>query len=151
MQVSIAGFDMPDPDSGGGEVRIVDCTTDEAVGMALASGSPLYVERDIFEAAALVATPKLARGSENRLRLMLKVQLPGFAGEDGEEAEDGRRAAAQGAPPAWKIRSRSDLQRMTVKDKARTLLASSNFKGRLPRPRVVRDEGPEVSPGAVAT
>lgn len=41
------------------------------------------------------------------------------------------------------IQTLDDFDRLTIEDKARTLMTISNFEGRLPRPRVVK-QSPEV-------
>ena len=46
----------PDGRKEEGDTLTVDCFPDEAIGMALAAGAPIYVERDVWEAAAVPAS-----------------------------------------------------------------------------------------------
>ncbi|KAI2513189.1 hypothetical protein MHU86_1227 [Fragilaria crotonensis] len=49
----------------GGNTVLVECSVDEAIGMALASKVPLQIERDIWNGASLTATPLPQVQSEN--------------------------------------------------------------------------------------
>ena len=46
----------PDGKKEEGDTLTVDCFPDEAIGMALAAGAPIYVERAVWEAAAIPAS-----------------------------------------------------------------------------------------------
>ena len=84
---------------------LCECTPDEALGLALALGSEVYVERDAYEAAALPPTWTLQRS-----KMRLELEAP----------KDGANALRDvQAPMPWEIKSADDLFDMPREIKAR--------------------------------
>eukprot|EP00611_Tribonema_gayanum_P004650 TRINITY_DN13849_c0_g1_i1.p1 TRINITY_DN13849_c0_g1~~TRINITY_DN13849_c0_g1_i1.p1 ORF type:complete len:173 (+),score=44.37 TRINITY_DN13849_c0_g1_i1:596-1114(+) len=69
--VTLLGETFPRPFSGG-ELAVVECAADEAVGAALAQGRALCMERSLFEAASLPANFIMEDG-----RMRLNIDLRG--------------------------------------------------------------------------
>eukprot|EP00904_Undaria_pinnatifida_P000681 jgi/Undpi1/10613/HiC_scaffold_29.g13063.m1 len=105
----------PKGDSLGGQRTIIEVTTDEAVGVALALGRQVFVNEDIWESSRI--RPKFMMDGD-KMRLDLN-NLEGI-----EMFIDRERVAAPEQPPAWKIKSRGALARMSVEEKRGTLRAS---------------------------
>ena len=105
---------------------LCECTTDEAVGLAVALGRQLLVETAVWEAAAQPARFTMQRG-----KMRVELQPPaGAAALDVLERE-------LDAPLAWEIETADELRAMSVEEKARVVLASGL---RLPRARDATDE-----------
>ena len=85
---------------------LCECTPDEALGLALALGTEVYVERDAYEAAALPPTWTLQRS-----KMRLELEAP----KDDADALRGVQA-----PMPWEIRSADDLLDMPREIKARS-------------------------------
>ena len=179
---------------------MVDCTVDEALGVALSCSvasqppCPIFIERDLWASASLAAASlrtcvariegsTTAWGLRGQPRLVLELEtFPTKAPEeavekgaevrgrqrqgsttttgstvpseeqrspfasnaiDSETKERVERAQARGSRPAWDIASAQQFFSMDVRAKASTLLATETFTGKLPRPRKVREDGPE--------
>ena len=104
---------------------VARCTTDEAVGLAVALGRQLLVETAVWEAAAP------ARFTMQRGKMRVELQPAGGAAAlDVLERE-------LDAPLAWEIETADELKAMSVEEKARVVLASEL---RLPRARDATDE-----------
>ncbi|KAG5191463.1 hypothetical protein JKP88DRAFT_271319 [Tribonema minus] len=71
QMVTLLGETFPRPFSGG-ELAVVECAADEAVGVALAQGRALCIERSLFEAASLPANFIMEDG-----RMRLNIDLRG--------------------------------------------------------------------------
>jgi hypothetical protein len=150
----------------GGETMIVECDSDEAIGVALSFGVPLKVESDIFERAAILAEPA---GTTPQTQNIWET-LPMWTPVEGDmvlqmEGENTTATANSVSPisiprtttslfdsilepkptnsPMFPsdnpIQSLQQIDELSDSQKAKTLLEMSNFKGRLPRPRVVRN------------
>ena len=103
------------------EPKMCACTTDEALGLAIALGCPVHVELAVWEIAAQQARYTLQRG---KMRLDVEREPAAGAAVAGPAARP---------PPAvlpWEIRSASELQDMPLEAKARSALAAGL---RLPR------------------
>jgi hypothetical protein len=149
----------------GGELVVVECDADEAIAMSLACDVPLQVETSILEVASLMAHP-VGGSSKSRQELLewtslnpeLSVLVEGQAGNESstERASPLRiprttsslfdtvmqdppvSASKDLFPSDNPIQSLSQYDNMSNEDKARVLMALSNFDGKLPRPRTVR-------------
>jgi hypothetical protein len=150
----------------GGETMIVECDSDEAIGVALSFGVPLKVESDIFERAAILAEPA---GTTPETQNIWET-LPTWTSVEGDmvlqvEGENTTASANRVSPisiprtttslfdsilepkptksPMFPtdnpVESLQQYDELSDSQKAKTLLEISNFKGRLPRPRVVRN------------
>ena len=151
----------------GGETMIVECDTDEAIGVALACGVSIKVESDIFERSTVIAEPastKQGPASENIIDFlsMWKPSDPSFAFEvEGERPDasspnplsiprtttslfdsifdENKPKDSSLFPTDNPIKSLNQLDALSNEGKAKQLLEMSNFNGRLPRPRVVKN------------
>ena len=67
--------DYGNQDVKGGEIMVVECDVDEAIGVALAYGLSLQVERSIFERAAMVVEPPtdLAATTKTNMKEVLPI------------------------------------------------------------------------------
>lgn len=148
----------------GGELMAVECDADEALGMSLSCGLPLLVEQSIWERASLMVQPKFLDKTSQNLNVWetvdpeLSILIEGQASNQSATERvaplrsprtitslfDTLLQAPTGTsdelfPTDNPIQSLAELDRLSNEDKARTLLSMSNFEGRLPRPRVVRE------------
>ncbi len=147
-----------------GEIYVVECDGDEAIGVALAHDVPLKVESEIFERAAiLVETISLkAEKSENIIEFLsiwktidpeMKIQVEGEAlvSQNTNPISiprtstslfngifENKKTSSTLFPTDNPIKSLEEYDALSNEDKAKTLLEMSNFSGRLPRPRVLR-------------
>lgn len=146
----------------GGETIVVECDADEALGMSLACDVPLHVEQGIWERSSVMVQAKQFMTRDELIEWEtvdpeLSLLTEGQAGQ--ESATE--RAAPLRSPRSTTslfdaitrpqqatsdelfptdnpIQSLNELDRLPNEDKARTLMSMSNFEGRLPRPRAVR-------------
>jgi hypothetical protein len=159
-----------------GEVMVVECDVDEAIGIALACDLPLQVEQSIYQAAsvAMELSTQWLEGTdtvENKKSIIplwnpqdtsILVQVEGDTDADQRAArvslprttaslfdsifEQKQSSSTALFPTDNPIRSLEQLDGLENADKAKTLLGMSNFKGRLPRPRVVRSAPTNENP-----
>ena len=150
----------------GGETMIVECDSDEAIGVALSFGVPLKVESDIFERAAILAEPAGTTPKTQNIWDSLPTWTP-VEGDmvlqvEGENTTDTANSVSPISIPRTTtslfdsilepkptnspmfptenpIQSLQQYDELSDSQKAKTLLEISNFKGRLPRPRAVRN------------
>ncbi len=112
------------------EPELCECTTDEALGLALALGCEVLVERRVWEAAAQTASYSLQRGK-------MRLELRGSAQLDAEDALFESLAAGSGSVPLpWEIKSADELAELPLEIKARSALAAGLS---LPRARDATD------------
>lgn len=150
----------------GGETMIVECDSDEAIGVALSFGVPLKVESDIFERAAILAEPAGTTPKTQNIWETLPMWTPVEGDMVLQTEGDNTTATANSVSPISIPRTTTPLfdsilepkptnspmfpsdnpiknlqqyDELTISQKAKLLLEMSNFKGRLPRPRVVRN------------
>jgi len=158
----------------GGETMIVECDSDEAIGLSIAYDLPLRIGSALFEASSVRSirqTPQSDDGlsSEQQLQQHILETLPTWIPFDSEimlqiegerqttspdklspismpgNFEDNMMPSGESSsttstmfPVDSPIKSLDEYDGLTNEDKARTLLEISNFNGKLPRPRVVR-------------
>jgi len=152
---------------GGGETYVVECEIDEAVGMSLSCKVPLQVQSDIWQRSSIMAEPAMGSNSSNVLPIWRATDMELSMLVEGEARNQSitERVSPLRIPrttsslfdsifqqkvtpssndpkelfPADNpIRSLDEFDTMSNPDKARTLLTMSNFQGRLPRPRAIR-------------
>ncbi|CAB1109726.1 unnamed protein product [Ectocarpus sp. CCAP 1310/34] len=104
-----------DAEGRGGQRSIIEVTTDEAVGVALALGRQVYVDEDIWEGGR-VRVKFVMNGNKMRL------DLDNMEGRDVSSTSD--KVAPPVQPPAWTIKSRGALSRMSVEEKRECLRAT---------------------------
>lgn len=155
-----------------GETIIVECDSDEAVGIALACDVPLKVESNILERNLVNMSPgKVDAATENIIEVLslwkttdpdmsLQVEGERTISENtspisiprttsslfDELFEEKERENSSLFPTDNPIRSLEELNKLSNEDKAKTLLEMSNFSGKLPRPRVVRSSASTSNP-----
>ncbi|CBJ48652.1 conserved unknown protein [Ectocarpus siliculosus] len=105
----------PDAEGRGGQRSIIEVTTDEAVGVALALGRQVYVDEEIWEGGR-VRVKFVMDGDKMRL------DLDNVEGRDLSSTSDKEAPPVQ--PPAWTIKSRGALSRMSVEEKRECLRAT---------------------------
>lgn len=175
----------------GGEIFVVECDVDEAIGVALSCDLPIRVERSIFERSSLMGVKVETIGSNEsgdsksgRMVWNIKNNLPYWKALDSGislevEGDAGNPETSRASPisiprttstlfdtifepssnnnndnaPSSSmfptdnpIKSMNQLDNLGNKGKAKTLLEMSNFSGRLPRPRTVRNAPPNENP-----
>ncbi|VEU39790.1 unnamed protein product [Pseudo-nitzschia multistriata] len=181
----------------GGEIFVVECDGDEAIGMALSCNLPVKIERTIFERSSIAGVPsqptagsdqKDANGNAPKSKKFgtyknIKENIPYWkpmdAGislhvEGDRTNRDAERLSPLSIPRTTSslfdsifepesnqgedktpssmfptdnpIKSIDQLDRLKDGDKAKTLLEMSNFSGRLPRPRTVRNAPADENP-----
>ena len=150
----------------GGEAIVVECDGDEAVGISLALNVPLKLEPEIWEAATVMAeqsacTPKESNNIWETIpvwKTLDNEMLLGIEGNDQISAAESpisiprttssmfdsvdggnENPNAPMFPTDNPIKTLAEYDELSDSKKAKTLLELSNFNGRLPRPRVVRN------------
>jgi len=180
----------------GGDIYVVDCDVDEAIGMALSCDLPVRIEKVIYEQSSMTGSQIQIIGHDNGSDLssinsrkitkknnidilpLWKVSDSGMflhVEDDGNarggrlspvsipkttsslfdriftptsnnsnnnnksDVGDSELAPSPIFPSDNPIKSINELDIFTDKDKAKTLLEMSNFSGRIPRPRTVRN------------
>lgn len=160
----------------GGEILVVECDMDEAIGVSLASDIPLQMERSLFEQTTTVVemlngateddddaaaagswrgTLPLCRPKDPSMFVQVEgdtvspekeapISIPRTTSalfdsttRKGQSSDDG--SPQQLFPTDNPIKSLKQLDELDNAAKAKTLLEMSNFRGSLPRPRVVRN------------
>jgi hypothetical protein len=147
-----------------GEIIVVECDCDEAIGVALAHNVPLKVESAIFErAAASVEKSESKEGKSNNIieflsmfkavdsELTFQIEGEGTMSESSNPLSiprtttslfdtifDEKAKSSPLFPVDNHIKSLGEFDKLTNAAKAKMLLQMSNFSGRLPRPRVLR-------------
>jgi hypothetical protein len=171
----------------GGEIFVVDCYVDEAIGMSLACNLPLNLEPSIWDASS-VSVERVGAASEAPMptedtskyesKQNIKDALPKWRVADTEmslqvegdgdtvsrpspisiplttsslfdsifERKPARSSGTSMFPTDNPIKSLDTLDGLTTEEKAKTLLQMSNFNGKLPRPRVIRNAPPNANP-----
>jgi hypothetical protein len=152
----------------GGETIVVECDADEAIGMSLACNVPLQVEFNIWKQANLMAQSIIGSSDESMASVHLALPVWKlvdselsilFEGQAVNQSTTARVAPlriprttmslydrlfekrsipSDMFPTDNLIKSLAQYDELSTQDKALTLLSMSNFEGRLPRPRVVR-------------
>ena len=154
----------------GGEICLVECFMDEAIGMALASKTSIQVESEIWDRAKLVVMPVTTDPSEYLLDALapweprdreLSFLVEGQAQNESvtEQVSAIRIPRTTTSlfdslfePPSYQnqrssslfptenpIQSLDQYDNLDNSAKALTLLSLSNFNGKLPRPRLLRE------------
>lgn len=169
VQVDDEEEDFGNPDGEGGETMLVECDADEAVGVALAYDIPIRLESQIWERSNMFATlvPGEDEESTNVFEsipqwnienrgITFLVEGQGRNASDMTQVSplripktttsmfDALFESSESSPTATfptdnPIQSLSEFDELTNQDKAITLRSLSNFQGKLPRPRVIRD------------
>ena len=148
----------------GGEMVLVECDADEALGMSLACEVPLHVPQDIWERCSVMVQPTSRQPAKNTKKVdanwetvdpELSVLMEGQAGNQSATERVAPLRSPRGIslfdtflqpstatskelfPTDNPIQSLEELDQLSNEAKARTLLSLSNFEGRLPRPRAV--------------
>ncbi|CAN0052787.1 unnamed protein product, partial [Phaeothamnion confervicola] len=119
-RVKILGENVPKPFSGG-ERRVVDCATDESVGLAVALRRAVLVPRGLWEAASTRASFVMNGG-----RMRLGVDIRGAKVSQADVmalGASGRVAGAAALPPPDRISKRQFLS-MSAADKRAVLRAA---------------------------
>lgn len=142
-----------------GDVVIAECDADEAVGLALAAGETVLVDRELWERSNLwirrvesstsTGIPEAVVVEEERGNVRVVDARGNERDADSSRTTPGPSTTASlfsdtssssmfDDGVADLVRSLSDLDAMTNAGKARALLSLRAFQGRLPRPRVLR-------------
>lgn len=170
LEAEDPSYDFGNPSITGGSSIIVECDADEAIGLSLACAVPLKVESDLMERASVKCSPieEEVIGSmqqsyktvlrswqviDSELSLLSEGQ---FANQSKTERVlvnrspqstllfdvifEPRPVSSPVFPTDNPIQSLDEYDALTTRDKAYTLQTMSNFNGRLPRPRAVRDQ-----------
>ena len=150
-----------------GEIVVVECDADEAIGLALASGLEVLVETNIWETSRLNAfftevneETKEDKSIVNSIPLM---ESPGYVDlSDSDVFREDQNMAASSMPQPPKttddfldffapktsttvfsadnpVKTLNEYDALSDQDKARILLSLQSFQGQLPRPRVLRE------------
>jgi len=126
-------------DGGGGfdgssEPVLCECTTDEALGLAIALRCEVLVEAEVWQAARTAPKYNTQRG---KMRLEVWPRMPGDAdvGDPAAASRPEARGAAVRLP--WELRSAAEVVGMSREEKALSALAAGLS---LPRARAATDE-----------
>lgn len=172
----------------GGEILLVECDADEAIGMALTAQVALLAESDLVDRATIPAAPQETSGTaESVLDLLTywkpvegdvaflvegqatnqsapldpaKLRIPRtsislfdslFDAVTSEPSSLSSSSSSSSASSSWfptdnPVQSLEQLDSLSNSDKGQTLLSMSNFEGRLPRPRAVRNAPADQNP-----
>jgi len=150
----------------GGETIIVECDVDEAIGMALTTGTKIKVEKSIWQDGRRQVERRPADKDEKSVFKVLSewesVEDLSFLMEGQPVNQSATNTPSpiriprttmslfdslfepqDGRPSGWfptdnPIRTLNEFDDLSNSDKAVTLIELSNFEGSLPRPRVVR-------------
>ncbi len=142
-----------------GDLKIVECDCDEAIGMAITNGLCINIERDVWEKSQLRCTieendvssiggldnifPNIKVGEsiimktqgEGEKSIGTPILVPRAGNDRYFFASSTGQAVFDTKIP---VTSLSEYDQMTVQDKAKLLMSLESFKGRLPRPRDLR-------------
>ncbi|GAX20647.1 hypothetical protein FisN_32Hh030 [Fistulifera solaris] len=144
------------PDQIGGTTLIVECHADEAIGMSLACQLPCQIDAALWKKASVMVTPTSLREwtvQDSELSVLMEgealqnatseralpLRLPRSTLSLYDRILAPRRSSTPLFPTDNPIQSLQQYDALTTQDKVRTLLGLSNFEGRLPRPRTVRE------------
>jgi len=149
----------------GGAIIIVECDADEALGMSIACGVPLHVDRGIYERSSVMVQAKrqvpsnelsewqtvdpelsvLAEGqagNESATERIAPLRIPRSTMSLFDAVVRPQQATTNDLFPTDNpIQSLNELDGLSDEEKAQILMSMSNFEGRLPRPRTVRQSG----------
>lgn len=149
---------------GAGSTILVECDSDEAIGVALAFSVPLKVESKIFGQSAVPVEqqPSEEEKSDNIIEYLTlwktvdpemnfqvegerqlsqrsnPISIPRTTTSLFDGISEEKPASSPLFPADNPIKSLSEYDALSNEEKAKTLLELSNFSGRLPRPRVLR-------------
>jgi hypothetical protein len=149
------------PDQVGGTTILVECHADEAIGMSLACRLPCQVDAALWEKASVMVTPittsnplRVWKVQDSELSVLMEgealqnatseralpLRIPRSTQSLYDQLLAPRRSSSTPLFPTDNpIQSLEQYDALTTQDKVRTLLGLSNFEGRLPRPRTVRE------------
>eukprot|EP00980_Cylindrotheca_fusiformis_P008300 scaffold1736_cov127-Cylindrotheca_fusiformis.AAC.114 len=149
--------DFGNVDVKGGDFMIVECDSDEAIGVSLACGVPLRIDSSLYATCSIQSEAQMMEKEPSR---HIMDTLPIWKTIDSEtslQVEGERQMTNSASPIAMPgsfddipsestalfpvdspIKSVDEYDELSNEDKAKTLLEMSNFSGRLPRPRVVK-------------
>ncbi|KAL3941881.1 MAG: hypothetical protein SGBAC_003832 [Bacillariaceae sp.] len=149
--------DYGNPNAKGGEMMIVECDSDEAIGMSLACNVDLSIGSTLFELTAVMGKEQIQgkssehimdtlavwKATDASMRLQVEGERQSPAGNQSPVSMPGgfdEMPSESNAlfPVDSPVKSLEEYDEMSNEKKAKTLLEMSNFSGRLPRPRVVR-------------
>jgi hypothetical protein len=141
----------------GDDIIIVECDSDEAIGVSMSFDVPLRIEFKLFERSSiLIQEQKMKTEPSKHIIETIPVWKPNSAialqvegerqattnsspisipGGDFDDFPSESRALFPNDSP---IKSLSQYDELSDEEKAKTLLEMSNFSGRLPRPRTLR-------------
>ena len=131
-----------------GDLKIIECDCDEAIGMAIANDLDISIEIDVWEKSQLLCRYKTVYDQENENDIPIIESLDEniIINTQG----DGKKSIGtpiQRPRDDIPVSSLEAFDSMTVQDKAQLLLSLDSFKGQLPRPRILRGatESPDKS------
>ena len=156
----------------GGEIFVVECNVDEAVGMALASKTTIQMENELWNLARVVVLPVETMSSDFVLDALPRweprdktmsflvegqsrnqstteqvspLRIPRTTTSLFDSLFEARSPQNQKSPSYFPsdnpIQTLEQFDELDNSGKALTLLSLSNFNGKLPRPRVLRQSG----------
>ena len=151
-----------------GEIFIVECDCDEAIAMALTCNLNIYMDRTEWETSCISAPLEFETKSFGLFDSLptlnspihsIKMQTQG----NGQESVNTKIQVprnqrtmnfinpSNGKLPVFSsdipVQSLSEFDSLTIQDKAQILLSIESFKGKLPRPRVLKNVRSEDSFG----
>lgn len=143
----------------GGEMLVVECDPDESIGISLAYDVPLRVDSTLFDGNSVMSEshqrPRDTQSSRQHIIETLPVWKPvvklslqvegekqgsmnlspiSIPGDFNNMPSESKALFPVDSP----IKSLDEYDELSNEDKAKVLLEMSNFSGRLPRPRLVR-------------
>ncbi len=148
-----------------GEVALVECDSDEAIGMGLASGVGIFIECSEWEKSRIEATAIFQKSEGEGIMDSLPSLKNSIASltiarqGDGETSENTNIQTPRATDrdftslimsndeniPVFEtkipVQSLSEFDGLTIQDKAQLLLSLDSFKGELPRPRLLKLKG----------
>ena len=151
-----------------GEAMIVECDVDEAIGMALACDVDVVMTSSEWDRSKISVSTSFQESVDNNISVMdalpsltssvesIKIEMQG----DGKMSQNTKIQAPRdlnafsifGSPsdsqePVFDtnipVQSLGEFDTLTSQDKAQLLLSLDSFKGRLPRPRTVKNGSSE--------
>ena len=151
-----------------GEAMIVECDVDEAIGMALACDVDVVMTSSEWDRSKISVSTSFQESVDNNISVMdalpsltssvesIKIEMQG----DGKMSQNTKIQAPRdsnafsifGSPsdsqePVFDtnipVQSLGEFDTLTSQDKAQLLLSLDSFKGRLPRPRTVKNGSTE--------
>lgn len=147
-----------------GEVMLVECDSDEAIGIGLTCDVGIFIEGSEWDRSNIKSSTTIFQESEeegimdalptlqNSLEsLVIAQQGDGIMSENtkiqaprgGRDSDFFSFVISNENQPVFDtdvpVQSLSEFDGLTVQDKAQLLLSADSFKGNLPRPRLLRD------------